>query len=103
MPRIRVLVRASDPVVEVGIGTMLRSCAELDGLDGQASAGVDVVVLAERSVGAGRLHALNQRRAGGGVNPTCVVVTDQFDADSVLLAVRLGVKSVVPASSATES
>ncbi|TDD61453.1 response regulator transcription factor [Kribbella antibiotica] len=93
MRPIQVLIRASDPIVRAGIGAMLSTCAEIAV---EASGPADVIVLAERTVGAGRLHALNEHRPA-----RCVVVTDRFDSGSVLLAVQLGVKSVVPAASAT--
>jgi DNA-binding NarL/FixJ family response regulator len=99
MSRIQVLVRASDPLVRAGIGAMLGACADIDVLAEDTGRDVDVLVLAERTVGAGGLHAISRR--GTGARSSCVVVTDQFDSDTVLLAVRLGVKSVVPASSAT--
>ncbi|MFI9383536.1 LuxR C-terminal-related transcriptional regulator [Kutzneria sp. NPDC052558] len=83
----------------MGIGAMLGACSELEVRTEDSGREVDVTVLAERAVGPAVLHASNRQRSGA--RWACVVVTDQFDADSVLLAVRLGVKSVVPASSAT--
>ncbi|MFJ8962807.1 response regulator transcription factor [Lentzea sp. NPDC102401] len=101
MRRITVLVKASDPLVHAGIGAMLSACAQIDVLGEAARDDADVVVLAERVVSAGRLHAIIQR--GAGKNAAWVVVTDRFDAGSVLPAVRMGVKSILSASRATES
>lgn len=68
MCRITVPVKASDPLVHAGIGAMLRVCAQIDVLGEAARDDADVVVLAERVVSAGRLHAIVQRGAGKNVD-----------------------------------
>lgn len=98
MRRIQVVVSASDPLNHAGVTAMLRGCPEVDLLPAGASERADVVVLAERAVGAGRLHAFGRSRG----RAAGVVVTDGFDADDTLLAVRCGVKSILPATAATQ-
>lgn len=99
MGRVKVEVRGSDPVSHAGVSAMLRTSAEIDLLPTEKDERADVVVLVERIVDARRLHALGRLRGAAG--PACVVVAWQFDPDNTLLAVRAGVKSVLPASHIT--
>lgn len=99
MGRVKVVVSASDPVSHAGVSAMLRTSAEIDLLAAETGERADVVVLVERIVDATRLHAFGRSRGAAG--PVCVVVAGRFDPDDTLLAVRLGVKSVLPASHTT--
>jgi AmiR/NasT family two-component response regulator len=97
--RVRVRVRATDPVSEAGVASQLRVQHDLEVLSSDSPVRPDVVVLVADRVDEPTATTIRVTRDAGG--PRIVLIVGSVDGVGVLAAVEAGVAAIVRRGEAT--